>query len=191
MVDETAALTASTCGAIVPEEEGKPIVARGLAEILEVVFTEGFSPVVGTVYVAELTDIYRYATVNITLLNLRELITDGCFIVAGIFSGLISSVSPLGVFVLERIFIRLVAVDRHHDASGRIVGQDKVLGQIDIGTVGWYAEPTSGIIATCGAHSIDKHLLPVIEDGILLAAVGAVGTPTPSAVVNLIHRLEI
>ena len=62
--------------------------------------------------------------------------------------------------------------------------------QLWIGAIARHAQVARGIPATRGPHGIHEHLVPLIEYGILAAAVLAVLAPAPAAVVNLVHRLQ-
>ena len=99
---------------------------------------------------------------------------------------------PLRELGIQGIFIRVIEMHRHHQSAFRpVFGQCQVLqGQIRIGAIAGDAQETVVILPTHGTNGIHKHLIPLVEDGILLALVIQVVSPSPSAIVDFVHRFE-
>ena len=132
---------------------------------------------VGTIF----TDDYRIALVHKLLFHLHHLIGDmlvgihvliiipdgvyGSTLVIGrrMFFPIKSHLAPIGIFVHQGKYIRIVEMNLCHQAVLHLILQTgnviRILGsQINLGLWSLYDEHTAGIITTGSTDGIDKHL---------------------------------
>ena len=92
----------------------------------------------------------------------------------------------------QREVAGIVEVDAHHQTVGSIGGQHEVVVEHEGRTrcVAGHTNPAGGVLPARGTDGIDHHLIPLVERAVLLAAVGAVGTPAPLTVLHLVEGFE-
>ena len=143
-------------------------------------------------HAAHLPDIYRNSLVDKGGLHLAELGTHIVLVAPGSLLCGVARMPPLRTGVVQSELHRVIEVDGKHQAVvGLILRKHEALHRnVNIGHVGRNAEITVRIVPARGTHRIHERLVPLVHHGILPAAVLAVVPPSPTAVVNLVHRLE-
>ena len=99
---------------------------------------------------------------------------------------------PFGCSGFQHKLIGVVEMNGYHQAVPHRIGRqyEILYRQVDIGHITRHAQITLCIVSARSAHSIHKYLVPFVQYSILFTTIGTVVSPTPSAVVDFVHRLE-
>ena len=170
------------------------MVRRGLAEVFHIIslVREILRRVAGTPH---FTQIDRDALIQVGRLQIVEDIDDRLFVVAAQTLVCRSSMSPLAdERILERIIVRVVVVDGHHQAvgAGVVRGQDQA-GDCEarVARVARNAQPAGCILPAGGADGVHEGLVPLVQDLVLGARVLPERfAPAPAPVLDLVEGLE-
>ena len=181
-------------GTVVPEVHRQEMVRRGLAEVFHIIplVREILRRVAGTAHFAQID---RDALVQVGGFEIVEDIDDRLFIVAAqalVRGGRMSPLADERIF--ERIVVRVVVVDGHHQAvgAGVIRGQDQAGDrEARIAGVARNAQPAGRILPAGRTDGVHEGLVPLVQDLVLGARVLPEGlAPAPAAVLDLVERLE-
>ena len=173
--------TAIIC-VVVPNDDRQIISIGRTANVFQIIRAERIGTVGLMQRATVLSDVAGNILVDIFRLELAEDVSHMILIGSRVILSGSSRMAPLCLSTVvrrQRETARIIEVNTHHDTVSRISGQRQMIhSQRRIGRIAADTNPTGGIVASGCSNGIHRGLVPCVERIILLAAIGAIRSPS-------------